>query len=447
MASSVRPYSRYLPPPLSDFTGTLNVLTQIPGCFCLLHSPHGCAEFYDDDLTAFAFESDSVANVDLDQHSVIHGAEERVEQAILTVDRELGPRLIALVASPVSALIGTDLEGVARKVSGRIRAEIAVFGSGGIKGDWWEGEREVYAWFAREIVEPPAARASGVNLIGASYSVYNWRSDLREIRRILEGLGVPVVASFSIEATLDDIARAGAASLNLVLDAAGFEAARILEERFGLPYLAGLPFGLWGTEAWLARLGDLLGVDPAPFLRLERERFLPSLRRIADVEHDHLANRYETLTAAVMGNGFHAEGLARFLYADLGLEVDPLVLTNPGSDDRLESLIGHAAIRDCPHEDILLERLAASPPALAFGDSYFQRLVAHVSEKLPFVPIANPYLPSVGFYDDAPYLGYRGALYLTQTILGEINRAGCTHRRVRDRRSTGIKDSATSCGR
>ncbi|MFQ5506604.1 MAG: nitrogenase component 1, partial [Planctomycetota bacterium] len=316
MASSVRPYSRYLPPPLSDFTGTLNVLTQIPRCFCLLHSPHGCAEFYDDDLTAFAFESDSVASVDLDQHSVIHGAEERVEQALLCVDRELGPRVIALVASPVSALIGTDLEGVARKVAGRIRAKIAVFPSGGIKGDWWEGERDVYAWFAREIVEPPVAGASGVNLIGASYSIYNWRSDSREIHRTLEGLGIPVIANFSIEATLDDIARAGTASLSLVLDAAGLAAARILEERFGIPFLAGLPFGLRGTEAWLARLGALIGVDPEPFLRGERRRFLPPLRRIADVEHDHLANRYETFTATVMGNGVYSEGLARFLHAD-----------------------------------------------------------------------------------------------------------------------------------
>ena len=44
--------------------------------------PHGCAEFYDDDLNAFAMHDSRMANIDLDQDTVTFGAEDRIVEAV-----------------------------------------------------------------------------------------------------------------------------------------------------------------------------------------------------------------------------------------------------------------------------------------------------------------------------------------------------------------------------
>ena len=200
----MKPYNRILPPALSDFTGVMNVLTQVEGCFALLHSPHGCAEFFDDDMTAFALFDKSVANIDLDQDTVTFGAEDRVVEAIRAVEEEYGPEIIALVATPVSAIIGTDLKGIAKQMQKDTKATLVAFDSGGILGDWWQGESDVFSFFAENIVQDTAQKNGGVNLLGASYALFNWRSDLREIRRILDALGIPLVSSFSIRRFIEE---------------------------------------------------------------------------------------------------------------------------------------------------------------------------------------------------------------------------------------------------
>ena len=54
--------------------------------------------------------------------------------------------------------------------------------------------------------------------------------------------------------SLEEIARAGSAHVNLVVSATGLAAAKVLWERFGTPYVVGVPIG----ERFSARLRDTL---------------------------------------------------------------------------------------------------------------------------------------------------------------------------------------------
>ena len=53
---------------------------------------------------------------------------------------------------------------------------------------------------------------------------------------------------------LEELKQAGGAHINLVVSAAGLEAAKVLEKRFGTPYVVGVPYG----RDWADALGDAL---------------------------------------------------------------------------------------------------------------------------------------------------------------------------------------------
>ena len=55
--------------------------------------------------------------------------------------------------------------------------------------------------------------------------------------------GFSLTSCWAMGDSLDDIARAGEADLNLVVSATGLRAARVLKERFGQPWVAGIPCG------------------------------------------------------------------------------------------------------------------------------------------------------------------------------------------------------------
>jgi nitrogenase molybdenum-iron protein alpha/beta subunit len=417
----MRELRRILPPPMTDFTAIYSTLSQMEGCFTLVNAPQGCTQVLAYDFAAFGMDDSRLGNVDIENLSLTFGAEDKVKRAVLEVDEIFSPAHIALVAAPVSALIGVDLEGVARDLAGDVRARLLPFPSGRMEGLASAGEEELFTMLAREVAGGTGERGGHVNLIGMGMQEYNRRSDLREVERLVVALGASVGERFSLGGDLRTIAgRAGDASLNLVLSESGIEAARILQDRFGTPFVTGLPFGFQGTRRWLEEVGAVLGADPANLISKERRRFEHAVETILHAANDPLSNRVETLSAALAGPGLYTFQLADFLAGEVGLDVGTVALYTHAGAGVLPQChaVDPASVLIDPGEEELESRLAARPPGIVFGDTYFHRLAG---EEKPFLPTANPYLLAGGFYDDAPYVGFRGTLYLLESLTHRIN--------------------------
>jgi nitrogenase molybdenum-iron protein beta chain len=107
------------------------------------------------------------------------------------------------------------------------------------------------------ISRQPEKKPNTVNILGIvpAQDVF-WKGNLKEIKRLLEKLGLQVNTLFGEGETLEDIRNAGGASLNIVVsDVFGIEAARRFEDVHGIPYIPPIPHrGRWHLCVFVLRV-------------------------------------------------------------------------------------------------------------------------------------------------------------------------------------------------
>lgn len=271
----------------ADVSGVCSALYELGG-MVVIHDPSGCNSTYNTHDEPRWYDMDSLVFISgLSQMDAIMGNDDKFINDIVRAAKELKPRFIALVRTPIPLMTGTDFEGIARVIEKQTQISVFYFPTSGMHS-YVSGAGMALETVARELVLPTNAnghfKENGVeienvsnelsvadtkkqnqqklnqseqkqienteskqsnskikiNILGATPLDFSVNSTLDSIKEFLSK-HFEIISTFAMGSSIEDIQKAGEADVNLVISSVGFPATKVLEERFSTPYVIGTP--------------------------------------------------------------------------------------------------------------------------------------------------------------------------------------------------------------
>jgi Nitrogenase molybdenum-iron protein, alpha and beta chains len=241
-------------------------------------------------------------------------------------------------------------------------------------------------------------------------------------------LDVEVMTTFTHDISLEEIALAGKAQVNLLLShEAGYDFAHQMQATHGIPLGLSdipLPIGLENTGQWIRALGSLFGkIEKAEQIIARGEEYVTGILRKRGLM---MIPRYRNCRIALSSDMTLGVGMLRMLFSEL--EMIPDLLIFKSSTQQSEKLL-----------DEQLSAMGISPKVVVNADGYQVKEALksaevdviigsawekYIAEELGIKVAFDVFSPTNRIsYISEPYMGYEGMVYLLQVFANDWERA------------------------
>ena len=236
---------RIIPIYTSDVSGVCSALYELGG-MVVIHDPSGCNSTYNTHDEIRWYNQDSLIFISgLTEIDAVMGNDEKFLSDIKEAAGELHPKFIALVSSPIPFMNGTDFPALSKVLETETGIPAFAVPTNGMH-DYVYGAGKALEEIARRFVSEQMEDRNGsertVNLLGATPLDFGPISKVEELKKNLEQYGWKTISTWAMGDSLEDLAQAGKAEMNLVISSVGLMAAKMLKEKYGTPYVIGTPY-------------------------------------------------------------------------------------------------------------------------------------------------------------------------------------------------------------
>ncbi|MDR3072822.1 MAG: hydrogenase [Clostridiales Family XIII bacterium] len=428
----------------------------IPRALPISHSGPGCVgKTFAFSATGAGFQGEgygggsTVSCTNSNEQDVVFGGEDKLAGFIDGAMKVLKGDLYVALSGCTSGIVGDDVEQVSRTFAADGFPVVGAETSG-FKGNSYVGHEIVLRAIIEQFVGDidPQVRHGLVNVFSVVPPQHpTWRGDLEEIKRLLTLLGFEVNILFGKgSAGISEWKDIPNAQFNLLLSSwVGLDTVRLLEEKYGTPYLhlPYMPIGAALTSKALREISAFAGLDSEKteeIIAKEEAHFYDYFVSCADFIADF--RNSIPFELYIVADSSYALGAAAYLSGELGFVPEGIYITDD-ADPLLHQDIKAAADALIPasaregsaneSEEMILfdsdggmvqrnirKRLGQSKKAL-FLASTWEDFLAKETGNLSVhfsLPINNDVLITRSF------AGYNGGLRLMEEILAGIFRKG-----------------------
>lgn len=267
----------FIPPFAPDTSGAAAVLYAAGGMLLIIDAG-GCAgniSAFDEPRWA-TNSSSAVFSAGLRDMDAIMGRDRRLVEKIKLASEQLAINFVALVSTPVPAVIGTDLRALKRLGENELHLPIVTVATDGTRL-YDQGASLAFLALFKEFTQPSQnIIPHSVGVIGVTPLDFT-QSEVSAIRATLTTQGYRHIVLYGIDDGLAPYENAATMDKNIVVSPAGLAAAKYLMTKYGTPYTVGDAASL-GLSATVATLAKQIPADSKNILIIQQQFAANALR-------------------------------------------------------------------------------------------------------------------------------------------------------------------------
>lgn len=226
---------KYLSPFAPDQSGAAAVLCEFHGLIIILDAG-GCAG----NICGFDeprwFESRSaIFSAGLRDMDAILGRDDRLVEKIGKACEKLSADFIAVIGTPVPAVIGTDYRALSRMIEKKTGIPALTIDTDGTKL-YDDGEKKTWKELFKKFAVEKEVEPGRIGIIGATPLEFGGIYEEDFLKKYFSEQGFSKVICYGMGDGLNAVREAAAAEKNIVVSPAGIAAAKYLQQKFGTPY-------------------------------------------------------------------------------------------------------------------------------------------------------------------------------------------------------------------
>jgi nitrogenase molybdenum-cofactor synthesis protein NifE len=237
----------------ADVSGVCSALYELGG-MTVMHDASGCNSTYNTHDEPRWYDIDSMVYISaLTEMDALMGNDSKLIDDITDTASYLSPAFIAIAGSPIPMVTGFDFTAVASVIEKRTGIPTFGFNTNGMHSYISGASKALEAIVKRFCRDGPRKSSHlAANIIGLTPLDFSVNGSDKSIKNLIMQNGYNVISTISMGTSLEEISHASEADINFVVSSCGLTTAQYLQNKFGIPYIAGIPYGPKLTEQYFS---------------------------------------------------------------------------------------------------------------------------------------------------------------------------------------------------